>query len=226
MARRTKEDAAITREHLLDAAERIFRENGVTRTSLAEIAACAGVTRGAVYWHFKDKAALFTAMCDRATLPLDTMLEAARGKVTDDPLGALRLLMAGALLHLARDGRTHAVFEILFNKTEMAGELGAVVNRRDRERCDCILVVENLVEQAVACGALPGDTDVPLASQLINACMSGLMREWVSDPQAFDLAATAPAIVDCIVAGIVARPPRKEREGTRPAPREEARPNA
>ena len=213
MARKTKEDAAITREHLLDAAERIFRENGVTRTSLAEVAAAAGVTRGAVYWHFKDKAALFTAMCDRATLPLDTMLDAARGKASDDPLGALRRLMSGALLHLARDGRTQAVFEIIFNKTEMSGELGAVVNRRDRERCDCLLVVENLVEQAVACAALPPDTDTRLASQLLNACMSGLMREWVTDPQAFDLAKSAPQFVESIIAGIVARPPRVEPKG-------------
>src|SRR5882757_9515892 len=77
MPRRTKAAAAVTREHLLDAAQRVFREHGVTRTSLTEVATAAGVTRGAVYWHFKDKAALFTAMCDRATLPLDAMLEAA-----------------------------------------------------------------------------------------------------------------------------------------------------
>jgi TetR/AcrR family acrAB operon transcriptional repressor len=211
MARKTKEDAAITREHLLDAAEQIFRQNGVTRTSLAEVAAAAGVTRGAVYWHFKDKAALFTAMCERATLPLDTMLDAARGKATDDPLGALRLLMVGALQHLARDQRTQAVFEIIFHKTEMSGELGAVANRRDRERCDCLVVVENLVEQAVSGGALPGDTDVKVVSQLINACMSGLMRDWVMDPSAFDLARSAPHFVASIVAGIVAQPPRVER---------------
>ena len=78
MARRTKEEAQVTRERLLDAAEAIFRERGVTRTSLAEVAAAAGLTRGAVYWHFKDKADLFRAMCDRATLPLDAMFESTR----------------------------------------------------------------------------------------------------------------------------------------------------
>jgi len=62
MARKTKLEALETRERLLDAGEVVFRQRGVTRTSLAEIAAAAGVTRGAVYWHFKDKAALFHAM--------------------------------------------------------------------------------------------------------------------------------------------------------------------
>ena len=47
--RRTKEDAQQTRESLLDAAECLFAERGVSRTSLQDIAKAAGVTRGAVY---------------------------------------------------------------------------------------------------------------------------------------------------------------------------------
>ena len=62
VARRTKEEAAVTRELLLDAAERVFRERGVAGSTLAEVAAAAGVTRGAVYWHFHDKADLYAAM--------------------------------------------------------------------------------------------------------------------------------------------------------------------
>ena len=50
--RRTKEDAQLTREVLLDAAEVLFAQRGVSRTSLQEIAKAAGMTRGAVYWHF------------------------------------------------------------------------------------------------------------------------------------------------------------------------------
>jgi AcrR family transcriptional regulator len=70
-------EALATRERLLDAAQALFREHGVTRTSLAEVATAAGMTRGAVYWHFKDKADLFRAMCDRATLPLDAHFDQA-----------------------------------------------------------------------------------------------------------------------------------------------------
>ncbi len=209
MARRTKEEAAITREQLLDAAEKVFREHGVTRTSLAEVATAAGVTRGAVYWHFKDKAALFAAMCERATLPLDAMLAAASGESTADPLGVLRDLMVGALRHLATDPRAKAVFEIIFLKTEMCGELGEVVGRRDRERCDCLLQVEKLVRRAMGLGRLPANTDAALATQLLQACMGGLMREWVLDPTVYDLAKDAPRLVDCIIAGIVVHPPRR-----------------
>src|SRR5574337_1789480 len=75
MARRTKEDALATRSALLDAAERVFLQQGVSRTSLADIAHAAGVTRGALYWHFKDKASLFNAMLDRVALPLTAELQ-------------------------------------------------------------------------------------------------------------------------------------------------------
>jgi TetR/AcrR family transcriptional regulator, acrAB operon repressor len=209
MARRTKMEAAVTREQLLDAAERVFRERGVTRTSLAEVATAAGLTRGAVYWHFKDKAALFAAMCERATLPLDAMLTAASGEATDEPLAVLRDLMVGALRHLGTDPRAQAVFEVIFLKTEMCGELGEVVGRRDRERCDCLMRVEKLMRRGIELGQLPADTDAALATQLLQACIGGLMREWVLDRTTYDLARVAPTMVECILAGIVAHPPRR-----------------
>lgn len=42
MARRTKEEAEETRQRILDAAEHLFHERGVSRTSLADIASGAG----------------------------------------------------------------------------------------------------------------------------------------------------------------------------------------
>ena len=62
MARRTKEEALQTRNDLIDAAELVFELRGVAGASLQEVAETAGVTRGAVYWHFRDKVDLFNAM--------------------------------------------------------------------------------------------------------------------------------------------------------------------
>ncbi|MGN1056456.1 MAG: TetR family transcriptional regulator, partial [Comamonas sp.] len=69
MARRTKEDAEMTRNQLLDAAQAVFFSKGVAGASLADIAQAASLTRGAIYWHFKDKADLFDALMKRTTLP-------------------------------------------------------------------------------------------------------------------------------------------------------------
>ena len=60
--RKTKLEAEKTRQHLLDAALEVFWRKGVTSASLQEIAEEAGVTRGALYWHFANKEALFEAL--------------------------------------------------------------------------------------------------------------------------------------------------------------------
>jgi TetR/AcrR family acrAB operon transcriptional repressor len=220
MARKTKIQAAVTREQLLDAAERVFREQGVAHTSLNEVAASAGVTRGAVYWHFKDKADLFAAMCARATLPLDALIAEAGGATHADPLGALRALSVAALTRLATDPRAQAVFEVIFLKTELTGDLAPIAGRQEQERCDCLVNVERLIRQAVDAGQLPVDTDTALATRLMHACVAGIMREWVLDKGAYDLAACAPLFIETIVAGLLASPPRRvERIRPRVRPR-------
>jgi len=209
MARRTKEEAQATRERLLDAAETIFRDRGVTRTSLAEVATAAGMTRGAVYWHFKDKADLFRAMCDRATLPLDTMFERAGETLERDPLGTLRTLSIGALQSLATDPRAQNVFEIVFHKSELVDDLAGIATTQARERGTCLAQIEEIVRQSAALGQLPADVDPHLATQGLHALMVGIMHEWVLDPAAYDLRAAAPALIDMFLAGLRANPPRK-----------------
>lgn len=64
--KRTAEASAATRAALLDAALFEFAEKGVAAATLAGVAARAGVTRGAVYHHFADKAALHLAVLSDA----------------------------------------------------------------------------------------------------------------------------------------------------------------
>ena len=60
--RRSKEDSLKTRQSILLAARRVFARRGVSQTSIEHVARAAGVTRGAVYGHFKGKDALFQCM--------------------------------------------------------------------------------------------------------------------------------------------------------------------
>jgi TetR/AcrR family acrAB operon transcriptional repressor len=223
MVRKTKEEAQETRARLLDAAERVFLCRGVTRTSLAEIATAAGVTRGAVYWHFKDKADVFRAMCDRATLPMETMFDRAEDLARADPLATVRALSVGALQTLARDARAHAVFEVIFHKSEMVDELAGLATAHEVERKRCLLQVSGILRMAREAGQLPAETDVRLAAQGLHALIVGLMHEWVLDPSAYDLAAAAPALIDAYLAGLQACPPRRAR---RAAARAKARATA
>ena len=58
MARRTKEEAEQTREAVLKSALDIFYEKGFSRTTFDEVAKRINLTKGAVYWHFRNKADL------------------------------------------------------------------------------------------------------------------------------------------------------------------------
>jgi TetR/AcrR family transcriptional regulator, acrAB operon repressor len=209
MVRRTKTEAAATRDALLDAALRVFRDRGVAHTSLEEVAAAAGVTRGAVYWHFKDKADLFTALCERVQLPMEAMLALAGGARQDDPLDALRTLAVNGLTMLATDPRTQAVFDVIFHKCEFAAGMASVAKRQHSTDSGCLANVERLLKQAVALGQLPRDTDTRLAARCMNAYMVGVMHEWVQQPDAYDLKRAAPRMVDMFLAGLREEPPRR-----------------
>ncbi|MFK1011157.1 TetR family transcriptional regulator [Pseudomonas aeruginosa] len=75
MARKTKEESQKTRDGILDAAERVFLEKGVGTTAMADLADAAGVSRGAVYGHYKNKIEVCLAMCDRAFGQLPARLD-------------------------------------------------------------------------------------------------------------------------------------------------------
>ncbi|WP_139346350.1 TetR family transcriptional regulator, partial [Pseudorhizobium flavum] len=73
--RRTKAEAAETRAAILAAAEQMFFEKGVSNSRLEDIATAAGVTRGAVHWHFANKTDLFLELYSAVQLPRINMLD-------------------------------------------------------------------------------------------------------------------------------------------------------
>ena len=107
----------------LDAAERVFHAQGVSRASLAEVAKEAGVSRGAIYWHFENKIDLFQAMLERLRLPLEELARASESEDEPDPLGCMRELLIKALTRLACEPQTHRTHDILRYKCEYTGEL-------------------------------------------------------------------------------------------------------
>ena len=129
MVRRTKEDAEETRHQLLEAAQRVFAEKGVSRTSLQDIAQAAGVTRGAIYWHFKNKAELFNAMMDSAVLPMEQAMQQIGHDVGQDPLVELERAMLQTMRSIESNARTRAIFEVATLKVEYVDELLAVKQR-------------------------------------------------------------------------------------------------
>lgn len=213
MVRKTKGESQVTYDALLDAAEQEFSSKGVTRTTLNDVACAAGVTRGAIYWHFKDKSALFQAMCDRVFLPMQALLHEVSTAPSIDPLAALRHLMLHMLLQVANDARQRTVFDIMFHRCEKNEEMTFLVHEREK-RGECLARLELLLQQAVIQKILPATTDTAVAVQALNAYLIGLIYEWLVDPSAYELSRHAGTMIDIFLAGLVARPPLKSADNT------------
>ncbi len=209
MVRKTKEDAEHTYGALLDAAEVVFKEKGVAASTLNDIAKMAGMTRGAIYWHFTDKSELVHAMCERATLPMEAMFNEITAVAGNDPLGSIHKLTVHALTQVAVSPQQQAVFDILFHKCEKTGEMAPMFEREKESRKECHSQIEALLRQAVKLGQLPADTHIKLTMQALHGYMVGLMHEWLLNPAAYDLAKHADPLVGTLIAGLRVAPPRK-----------------
>ena len=204
MVRRTKEDALATRHSLLDAAELLFQAQGVSRTSLNDIARSAGTSRGAIYWHFKGKADLFNSMMERVTLPLEQAFQFQYpGKELDaDPLERIRQILHEALRQIATDPRTRRVFEIATHKVEYVDELQAVRLRHLAVRNEFLVQMEHGLAMAAATQNLAMSVPVGNAAQGLHAMADGLIQNWLLDSAAFDLVASSRQLIDIYLKGL------------------------
>jgi TetR/AcrR family acrAB operon transcriptional repressor len=202
MARRTKEEAQATRNLILDTAEVVFHERGVARTTLNDIAMAAGLTRGAIYWHFKDKADLFNAMMKRVTLPLEETAHGSDAPSLDDPLAYMRDNFIQALHLTVNDPQVRRVFEIATHKVEYVDETRAVRDRHLATRDECLAHAERGIGLATRRGLLPRRIPAKSAALGLHALIDGLIQNWMLDPEAFDLVKVGQQVLDAYLAGL------------------------
>jgi TetR/AcrR family acrAB operon transcriptional repressor len=206
MPRRTKEAAQETRTLILDTAERVFQAKGVGHTTLADIAAAAGLTRGAIYWHFENKAALLQAVNDRVHLPLEALNQVIADASLDDPATALRRTAVAVLGQVALDERTRRVFEIFDYKCEYVGDMADMLERQRHSRRACVAAIGENLRHAAARGQLPAGLDTTRAAIGLYALVNGLIDNWLMDPDSFDLVRAGEALVGAYYAGLTTMP--------------------
>ena len=203
MVRRTKQEAQATRSHILDTAELVFEQRGVSGTSLHEIAKAAGVTRGAIYWHFEDKADLFNAMMERATMPLEE--GGVCGFETNElTLAQMRDGFVAVLRQVVADPQMKRVFGIATHKVEYIGEMDAVRVRHLNIRNGCLADVERTLKQAIKRGELSRRMPARAAAVGLHALLDGLLQNWMLDPTGFNLVKVGTQVIDAYLAGLAA----------------------
>jgi TetR/AcrR family acrAB operon transcriptional repressor len=128
MARKTKAEAEQTRRDILEAALDLFHAKGYARTTLEEIARRAGVTRGAIYWHFKDKVDLFHGLKDEIECSTETRLEDLL-LLSVNGLSDIRDNLLRLYRNLENDEHFKKYFEMIFFRAEFTEELQPMLNQ-------------------------------------------------------------------------------------------------
>jgi len=198
--RRTKEAAAATREAILDAAEQAFLELGVSHTSLSVIARRAGVTRGAIYFHFPDKMEIYRALIDRVIFPQEEMIREVEASELINPLDILERAACRRLSSFCANPQQQRVVIILTQRCEYVGEFVDIMGRLRQAVDRMIDLFTRLLQLAEARGMLHQDWRAPDAARAIVAVFGGLIGEWLDSELSFDLESLGKRVIKVQIA--------------------------
>jgi TetR/AcrR family acrAB operon transcriptional repressor len=207
--RRTKAEAAMTRDNVLKAGLVVFGRKGFSAATLEDVAREAKVTRGAIYWHFGSKAELFTALEARysaRSVEIVRQAVAAGGNAET----VLRRVLADLLAAVENDAELRSVMELSLFKTEHTYELAAA-ERQAREISRALQnEIAAVVQAGIASKELRRDLDPQAAARGCLALVYGILLLWLQDPQAFSLADSAEPLAKIFLQGV------KEKRTTEP----------
>jgi TetR/AcrR family transcriptional regulator, acrAB operon repressor len=182
MVRKTKEDAELTRQRIIDAAREVFLERGVSKSSLEHIASQADVTRGAVYWHFKDKTEIFHALRNQVFLPLiDRMDDTLAIESKDDPLTQIENSLCDTIHELNQNIVMRQTYEIMMIKCEYVDEFATVLQQIINNCSGITEKIQLAYERANTLGILASNLSPQALALDTHLFFSGLLHMWVKD---------------------------------------------
>ena len=161
---RTKHDlrSEATRRQLITAARRLFGARGYAAVGTEEIVRAAGVTRGALYHQFRDKADLFAAVAEEVEAEIAEQIAAGAAEAAADPVGALR---AGARLFLQMCAEPEVERIILLDAPAVLGWEAW----RDLAGRYGLGLIQLALQSAIDAGAIVPQPVIPLAHVLVGA---------------------------------------------------------
>jgi len=201
--RRTKEEAAQTRQQLLNAALSIFSRQSFDATTLEEVAEAAGVTRGAIYHHFGSKADLFQALIEEASTQGGEVVQQAisgGGSFTD----ITRRVLEHTLTLLEENRRFRETMALSLFRSGSSPELEALAQMRYEQAITQVTQLAGFFQAGIDQGALRPDLDPFTAARGFLAYQNGLAMLWLSNRDAFSIKDQASQFADLFMKGVEA----------------------
>lgn len=202
MARKTKEEAQITRERILKAALSVFSRMGYASSTLEDVATEANVTRGAIYWHFNNKVDLYDQLLESYAGRSQEIIQAAIA--TGGNFEAiLRRIFVNVLTAVEDDPVLKEVMEISLFKSEKTTDLLQIQQKMLDSTQILIQGIAAAFEQAVVNGEIhSGQKAIDVARSFL-AFQNGILYLWLSDPYKFSLHQNAKTFAEIFLHGVI-----------------------
>ena len=188
---------AARRGQIVGAALACFAHAGYYATTMADVAAQAGVSKGTPYLYFDSKQALFIALHEEWDCGLAGRVNAAIAALPEtgrrSPRQVLRAVAAAVAEHVLAETET---CRVLMEARALAAHepaIAAAVRAADTRTHEQL---EGLFAAGVQAGEWPAGTDPALAARLFTAGLYGLMAQWHLAPGSFSWQAAAAALAD------------------------------
>lgn len=203
MVRRTKEDAQETHDRIIRAAADVFYEKGVGKSTLEDVAKAVGVTRGAIYWHFKNKLDLFSALHSQMHRCFMAQVAEKQNITTDEPLKKLADVCVEILTDFLSNEDRRKAMSIFTQKCDYSGDMQPFLDQQNESKTNSLMTIAGFFRQAVDQGALPANTDCMLLANSLSCYMAGIMIENLQCPSMYDLQTQARPMINIFFKGIV-----------------------
>lgn len=199
--RRTKEEANLTKEKIMAAALELFSTKGYNAASLDGIASIAGVTRGAVNWHFKSKASLYQELILSAGNKGGALLIAAAQEGGTFKAICKRILVSQWTL-LENDNTFRDTLKLMFADITEIPELAECYKLQQESSRMLLEEITGYMTIGINSGELkPGHSAMTLACAFL-AYQKGVAVNWLLSPELYSLSAIAEQLADVFIDGL------------------------
>jgi len=199
LSRKSKEESLLTRQHIVLAALKEFEKRGVAYTTLDHIAESAGVSRGAIYWHFTNKTALFNEIWNQDNFKAENLKEKYQVIYPGQPLNVMKCILIDLLQATQLNPLRKSLMEISFHKNEICGGMLPIHETRKRLELDGFEIIEQALKDCIHHGELPLEIETKFASILLQSCINGILETWLLMPERFDLVKSSPALANNLI---------------------------
>jgi AcrR family transcriptional regulator len=196
------EGKAKTRDKILDAAEALYMRKSFNETSMNDIVAESGLSKGALYNHFDSKEELIVAIYDRfihRTLGQIKMLLEA------ESTASRKLELIGEAAFVATADRPRAFQAMNIEFMVAASRIEALAPRMEARYNDTVGILKNIVQEGIDSGEFRGDLNAGEVAAIIFAAADGMTFHFATSGVNFNWRRMNEALLDTVLNGILRR---------------------